>query len=87
MSATKSRNETIDGHDAAEVLSYCEEFGVTELELREAIRNVGPRVEDVKGALSDVVVHTQAHRHYDGMPAEDEGHLHIRETAPGPRPA
>lgn len=87
MNASKTAtSENIDVHDAAEVLAYCEEFGVTELELRDAIRNVGPRVEDVKAALADIVVHTQPDRYYDGMPAEEGGQIHTRETAPSPKP-
>lgn len=75
----------IDVHDAAEVLRVCEELGVTELELRDAIRNVGPRLGDVKHALADMVVHTAPQRHYDDMPAEEGAQVWERETAPGPR--
>lgn len=86
MSATKTAYAPeIDLHDAAEVLHYAEELGVTELELREAIRNVGPRLDDVKQALADVVIHTQE-RHYDDLPGEEGGKLYERERAPGPRP-
>lgn len=86
MNAMKTRSENIDVHDAAEVLAYCEEFGVTELELRDAIRNVGPRVEDVRVALSDVAIHTKSERHYDGMPAEEGAQIRTQESAPDPKP-
>ena len=79
-------NPPIDVHDAAEVLRCCEELGVTELELRDAIREVGPGLADVKRALAELVMHNVADGHYDDMPAEEGGKIWKRETAPGPRP-
>ena len=79
-------NPPIDVHDAAEVLRCCEELGVTELELRDAIREVGPGLADVKRALAELVTHIVADRYYDDMPAEEGGKVWERETAPGPRP-
>ena len=75
----------IDVHDAAEVLRCCEELGVTELELRDAIRNVGPRLGDVKHAIAEDHYIPGEH-HYDDLPAEEGGKVWERETAPGPRP-
>jgi hypothetical protein len=89
MSAPKwgtDTNPAIDVHDAAEVLRCCEELGVTELELRDVIREVGPGLADVKNALAELVIHNQPERHYDDMPAEEGGKIWERETAPGPRP-
>ena len=75
----------IDVHDAAEVLRCCEELGVTELELRDAIRNVGPRLGDVKNFIAEENFVPGEH-HYDDLPAEEGGQVWERETAPGPRP-
>ena len=68
------------------MLRCCEELGVTELELRDAIREVGPGLADVKRALAELVIHNAPERHYDDMPAEEGGKIWERETAPGPRP-
>jgi hypothetical protein len=76
----------IDVHDAAEVLRCSEELGVTELELRDAIRNVGPRLGDVKRALAEEMIENPSEYYYDDMPAEEGGQVWERETAPGPRP-
>ena len=88
MSAPKSAlatDDAIDVHDAAEVLRCCEELGVTELELRDAIREVGPGLSDVKRALAEMAISQAPERHYDDLPAEEGGKLHERETAPMPR--
>jgi hypothetical protein len=71
----------IDVHDAAEVLQCCEELGVTELELRDAIREVGPKLGDVKKALAETVIHNVPERQYSNTPAEEGGKVQERGTA------
>ena len=83
---TLSESAEINVNDAAEVLRWSEEFGVTELELRDAIRNVGPAVEDVKRCLADMQLEEQEDATYDSMPAEEGGKLWEREHSPMPRP-
>jgi hypothetical protein len=75
----------INVHEPAEILRLSEELGVTELDLRDAIHDVGPRMSDVKRALAELVIPNHD-RYYDDMPAEEGGQVWERETAPGPRP-
>jgi hypothetical protein len=75
----------INVNDAADVLRWSEELGVTELELREAVRNVGPRLDDVKHTLSDMLMEQCREEGYDEMLMEEGAEIREREGAPLPR--
>jgi hypothetical protein len=84
MKTTHSTHgEDINVQDAAEVLHWAEELGVSELELREAIRNVGPNADDVKRALADHQMEQADNG--EAAPAEDGAILRQREVAPKPQ--
>ena len=75
----------INVNDAAEVLRWSEELGVTELELREAVRNIGPKLDDVKHALADMILERRREEGYDEMLMEEGAEIRERESAPMPR--
>jgi hypothetical protein len=89
---TLTEDQEINVNDAAEVLQWCEELGVTELELRDAVRNVGPRVNDVKHMLGEMVMERRGESGYvdmpgyPDMPAEEGAKVWEREMAPSPKP-
>jgi hypothetical protein len=82
---TLTEDLEINVNDAAEVLRWSEELGVTELELREAVRNIGPRSDDVKKALADMVLERHREEGYDEMLMEEGAEIREREGAPLPR--
>jgi len=82
---TLTEDLEINVNDAAEVLRWSEELGVTELELREAVRNIGPKLEDVKHTLTDMLLERRREEGYDEMLMEEGAEIREREGAPLPR--
>jgi hypothetical protein len=80
-----TEEQDINVNDAAEVLRWSEELGVTELELREAVRNIGPRLDDVKRTLAEMVLERRREAGYDEMLMEEGAEIRERESAPLPR--
>jgi len=86
MSAPHTTLSQINVNDAAEVLRWSEDLGVTELELREAVRNVGPAIDDVKRYLGELIVERREEAGLPNVPADEGGKLWEREHAPVPKP-
>ena len=51
----KAGRQRIDINDEYEIRNWCESLSVTEDQLRDAVRNVGPEVTDVKDFLGKTV--------------------------------
>jgi hypothetical protein len=80
-----TEEQDINVNDAAEVLRWSEELGVTELELRDAVRNIGPRLDDVKRTLAEMILERRREEGYDEMLMEEGGEIRERECGPLPR--